>query len=322
MNDFLTSLPRETVMTAALGAAAVALAVFFLLYARQRRVCRQIGDLADRMNVCMEQLRTAETAAEYAGLWQQMEDDAEAIAAWQGRIRLWDRSIDLTAAAERVAQLRENYQWWLRDAMERQKDRALHEVKTTYRNSTEHKAAIYAALAEDWEGVSHLFSPETARFADGAMEEIYRAAGAGFERCAPFAGEPRPGEGERSAAVAEKLAWVDRMDGREFEYFCADLLRRSGFTDVDVTAGSGDQGVDILAQKDEIRYAFQCKCYEADLGNTPVQEIHAGKEIYDCHVGVVMTNRGFTAGAREAARRTRTLLWGRDKLAALIDGAE
>ena len=225
-------------MTAALGAAAVALAVFFLLYARQRRVCRQIGDLADRMNVCMEQLRTAETAAEYAGLWQQMEDDAEAIAAWQGRIRLWDRSIDLAAGRQRVEQLRENYQWWLRDAMERQKDRALREVKTTYRNSTAHKAAIYGALAEDWEGVSHLFSPETARFADGAMEEIYRSAGAGFERCASFAREPRPGEGERSAAVAEKLAWADRMDGREFEYFCADLLRRNGFTDVDVTAGS------------------------------------------------------------------------------------
>ena len=322
MNDIFAALPRESVTAAALGAAAAALAVFFLLYARQRRVCRQIGDLADRVNVCMEQVRTAETAAEYAALWQQMEADAAAIAAWQGRIRLWDRSIDLTAAAERVAQLRENYQWWPRDAMERQKNGALRDVKTTYRNSTAHKAAIYAALAEDWAGVSHLFSPETARFADGAMEEIYRSAGAGFDRCASFAREPRPGEGERSAAVAEKLAWADRMDGREFEYFCADLLRRNGFTDVDVTAGSGDQGVDILAQKDEIRYAFQCKCYETDLGNTPVQEIHAGKEIYDCHVGVVMTNRGFTAGAREAARRTRTLLWGRDKLAALIDGAE
>ena len=39
------------------------------------------------------------------------------------------------------------------------------------------------------------------------------------------------------------------MEGHEFEYFCADLLKQKGFVDVEVTKGSGDYGVDILAEK-------------------------------------------------------------------------
>ena len=36
------------------------------------------------------------------------------------------------------------------------------------------------------------------------------------------------------------------MEGHEFEYFCADLLKQKGFVDVEVTKGSGDYGVSIL----------------------------------------------------------------------------
>ena len=59
---------------------------------------------------------------------------------------------------------------------------------------------------------------------------------------------------------------MDDMEGHEFEYFCADLLRDKGFLDVEVTRGSGDFGVDILAEKDGVTYAVQCKCYNAPSG--------------------------------------------------------
>ena len=42
----------------------------------------------------------------------------------------------------------------------------------------------------------------------------------------------------------------EEMDGHDFEYFCADLLSRRGFSEVEVTKGSGDYGIDILAEKD------------------------------------------------------------------------
>ena len=112
--------------------------------------------------------------------------------------------------------------------------------------------------------------------------------------------------------IDAELLTVDLMEGHEFERWCAALLIQLGFSSVEVTPGSGDQGVDILAQKDSIKYAIQCKCYSRDLGNKPVQEVHAGKAMYGCHVGAVMTNQRFAAGGRQLAEATGVLLWDRD----------
>lgn len=118
------------------------------------------------------------------------------------------------------------------------------------------------------------------------------------------------------------LELVDKMDGQEFEHFCADLLKRNGFFDVEITKGSGDQGIDIIAKKDDIRYGIQCKCYSSDLGNKPIQEAYTGKSYYRCQVAAVLTNRYFTRGAIEAANATGVILWDRDKLKYFIDNAK
>lgn len=121
-------------------------------------------------------------------------------------------------------------------------------------------------------------------------------------------------EADEHSYVITSTANVDRMEGHEFEYFCAELLERCGFEEVEVTRGSGDQGVDILAKKEDIRYAIQCKNYSTPLGNTPVQEVYAGKTFYRCHVGVVMTNSTFTKGAVELADSVGVILWDKDRL--------
>lgn len=115
--------------------------------------------------------------------------------------------------------------------------------------------------------------------------------------------------------------FVDEMNGHEFEFFCADILRRNGFSDVSVTRGSGDQGVDVLATKDGIKYAVQCKHYASPLSNKPVQEVNAGKMFYHCDVGVVMTNSTFTPGAKALAEATDTQLWDRQTLLRMINVA-
>lgn len=119
--------------------------------------------------------------------------------------------------------------------------------------------------------------------------------------------------------VEYELRRIDSMEGHQFEHWCADLLKKNGFTSVEVTRGSGDQGVDITAIKDGINYAIQCKCYSSNLGNTSIQEVNTGKTIYHCQVGVVMTNRYFTANAKQAAEATGTLLWDRDKLVEMME---
>lgn len=126
---------------------------------------------------------------------------------------------------------------------------------------------------------------------------------------------------EKHSPRTVSLARIDRMEGHEFEHFTADLLRKLGYERVEVTPGSGDQGVDVIAVKDGKRYAIQCKRYSQKLGNKPVQEVFAGKTIYGCSVAVVLTNNYFTDGAKEAAKATGVELWDRDALRRMLDYA-
>ena len=113
----------------------------------------------------------------------------------------------------------------------------------------------------------------------------------------------------------------DDMDGHQFERFCSDILRKNGFENVEVTQGSGDHGIDILAEKEDITYAIQCKCYSSDIGNAAVQQAHTGKSIYHKDIAVVLTNRYFTAQAKEEAAALGVKLWDRDKLNSMIEKA-
>lgn len=112
---------------------------------------------------------------------------------------------------------------------------------------------------------------------------------------------------------------LDTMDGFEFEYYCADLLSANGFADVKVTRSSGDYGIDILAEKDGVTYAIQCKHYSGLVGIKAVQEAYSGRDYYDRMVGAVLTNQYFTKSAVQAARKLKILLWDRDYLHSMED---
>lgn len=112
---------------------------------------------------------------------------------------------------------------------------------------------------------------------------------------------------------------LDEIEGHEFEYYCAELLKKRGFIDVTVTKGSGDYGVDVLAEKDGVTYAIQCKAYATPVGVKAVQEAYAGKEFYDRMVGAVLTNQYFTKPAVEAAKKLKILLWDRGYLDSMIE---
>lgn len=112
----------------------------------------------------------------------------------------------------------------------------------------------------------------------------------------------------------------DDMNGYQFEKFCAEILRKNGFENIELTQGSGDHGIDILAEKDNITYAIQCKCYSSNIGNAAVQQVHTGKSLYHKDIAVVITNRYFTTQAIEEADALGVKLWDRDYLQKFIDG--
>lgn len=141
-------------------------------------------------------------------------------------------------------------------------------------------------------------------FLTAAVAGIALIAAAGILLCRQF---------RRNARTRE----LDEMDGLDFEYYCADLLAENGFADVQVTRSSGDYGIDILAEKDGVTYAIQCKRYTGLVGVKAVQEAYAGRDYYDRMVGAVLTNQYFTKSAVQAARKLKILLWDRDYLQAM-----
>ena len=64
---------------------------------------------------------------------------------------------------------------------------------------------------------------------------------------------------------------TQHMDGYEFEYQCAKILKRKHFSKIKVTQSSGDQGIDIIAFKHRKKYGIQCKYYTHPVGNKAVQ---------------------------------------------------
>lgn len=109
-----------------------------------------------------------------------------------------------------------------------------------------------------------------------------------------------------------------RLDGPEFEAYVALLLEDNGFKRVALTKGSGDQGVDILAERNGKTYAIQCKNYEGAVGNFAVQEAYAGAQHYGCELAAVICPGEFTRGAKELAQSTGVLLWDGKKLSHMM----
>ncbi len=123
----------------------------------------------------------------------------------------------------------------------------------------------------------------------------------------------------RSVRRSRRMGMMDEMKGHDFEYYCADLLEKQGFLEVEVTRGSGDFGVDILAEKEGVTYAVQCKRYNGPVGVDAVLRTYAGRDYYGCMVGAVMTNQYFTAPAVEAAKKLHILLWDRGYVDGILE---
>jgi restriction system protein len=99
----------------------------------------------------------------------------------------------------------------------------------------------------------------------------------------------------------------DNMSPEEFEHYCAAVLRGAKWR-AHVTPASGDQGVDIVAEKRGRRIVVQCKMYSKPVGNRAVQEVVAGVAHAEAERGVVVTTVGYTPAAAALAASNNVLL--------------
>lgn len=98
-------------------------------------------------------------------------------------------------------------------------------------------------------------------------------------------------------------------NGEQFENYVANNLMNIGFTNVRLTQITGDYGVDILADKEGVLVAFQCKFYSNPVGVQAIQEVVAGKHHYSADIGCVITNSTFTEQAVKLAQSNDVYLY-------------
>lgn len=92
-----------------------------------------------------------------------------------------------------------------------------------------------------------------------------------------------------------------------FERLVGFILRESGFSDVTVTAASGDKGIDgigYLKVNDfmSFKIAFQCKRYTGTVGSPAIRDFR-GAVTGRADRGLFITTGRFTSDAMEEARR-------------------
>jgi restriction system protein len=113
------------------------------------------------------------------------------------------------------------------------------------------------------------------------------------------------------------LGTIDTMAGVEFERYVARLLKKLGYTHISLTE-KYDYGIDIIAEKDHIRWGIQVKRNSGLVKAHAVRQAVTGLRKYNCNRAMVISNSNFSHFAQELAYSNNCTLIDRNKLARWI----
>lgn len=116
------------------------------------------------------------------------------------------------------------------------------------------------------------------------------------------------------------LGSIDSMNSFEFEQYVAILMRNNGYRNVSLTE-KYDMGVDIIAEKNGVRWGVQVKHYSGLVKASAVRQVVTGLKLYGCDRAMVVTNSTYSATARKLAAGNDCELIDRRSLA-LLTGKE
>jgi restriction endonuclease Mrr len=130
---------------------------------------------------------------------------------------------------------------------------------------------------------------------------------------------------ELKGVIESRLHWLrtcqwQGMGGTAFETFLREVFQERGY-EVETTAKTGDQGVDLILKRGGSRVAVQAKGYVGhSVGNGAIQQVHAGRVFHKCQTAAVVTNSTFTRPARDLAEQLDCKLVDGSQIVDLIEG--
>ena len=123
----------------------------------------------------------------------------------------------------------------------------------------------------------------------------------------------KPGSGNGDDGISNEEEWPENlldilrsMSPKAFEHLCKRVLREKGFTKVEVTPYSGDDGIDgtgvLRINLLSFRIAFQCKRYSGSVGPGEIRNFQ-GAVVGNADKGLFITTGRFSGKAERAAVR-------------------
>lgn len=135
------------------------------------------------------------------------------------------------------------------------------------------------------------------------------------ERRVLVAGRATDVRRQRNALASSSFDLYSSFEGdhRDFEFWCAELLRSQGWT-AEVTVASNDGGVDVFLERAGETGVVECKLYGEGntVGRPLLQKLIGAKAAHRADLAVFMTTSRFTAQAKTYAQ---------DQGIVLLDGA-
>ncbi len=100
--------------------------------------------------------------------------------------------------------------------------------------------------------------------------------------------------------ISNKFSNLNKS-GDDFENLIVRLYNVMGYSSKRI-GGHGDQGGDVIANKDGESLLIQAKDYTSSVGNAAVQQAVAARLHYGCTKAIVVTQSHFTSEAIELAK--------------------
>ncbi len=132
-------------------------------------------------------------------------------------------------------------------------------------------------------------------------------------------------KGSDLAVRALTLDDVDRLDGFGFEVLCQLLWSKQGYIARVTPKRAGDGGIDVYAMRGREGELIQCKSSGgSEVGWDAIKEVTAGSALYQVRFPgtlfrrIAVTNRSFTANAREHAAANRVRLVERREIDSML----
>lgn len=126
-------------------------------------------------------------------------------------------------------------------------------------------------------------------------------------------GVGKPGGENGDDGISDEEEWTEdlldillEMSSKAFEHLCKRVLREKGFTEVEVTPHSDDEGIDgtgvLRINLLSFRIAFQCKRYSGSVGPGDIRNFQ-GAVVGNADKGLFITTGRFSRKAKSAAVR-------------------